>query len=606
MARIITDNTKFNPFSFEDMLKPLALYAQEYRAQEDAISTLNTKASEWNNIANEQSDPYAYSLYKGYADDLASQAEILSKEGLSPTSRRAMLKLKERYNSEILPIEKASKRRDALAEEQRKLSITDPSMMWERNASEMSLDDFITNPNANYGRSYSGTLLKTQVEAEVSTLAKKLDSFRKLGSLDRFTNTWIQSYGLSPAEVNFAINHPDSPKASKVLNTIVNNVVGRSGIEDWKNPEILNKAYSWARSGLWKAIGEDKAGTYTNEAAKIAAQRSYTTSTPKTPKGRGNRDVTPITLYSPEEKNNLSKEMYKIKKWHEAGYLTQTPEGMYVPTNRGIKHANSTSTTSRGPGLDATSNITVTSWRDPEFREFIKKLGAIEDKSVKVELGNVGSHIKSTSIHYGLKGWNRKKAKEYTNILNQGYDANRETEFVHDYITEAEQKAAKVKISRALENADAEIVSYKGPKQGYTYDYVKIPKAEFVNNYTVLASKSSKHDQVFVVQHNESGKTATIRVPEVSRAHQRSTVNYFIAADDAYKNMMKYDSEVQAINESIRRGILTYSDLTDKQLEILNEYEAYKESYEDLVWEGEKQQGFISRGFDVADVKENE
>ena len=69
---------------------------------------------------------------------------------------------------------------------------------------------------------------------------------------------------------------------------------------------------------------------------------------------------------------------------------------------------------------------------------------------------------------------------------------------------------------------------------------------------------------------------------------------------------MKYDSEVQAINESIRRGILTYSDLTDKQLEILNEYEAYKESYEDLVWEGEKQQGFISRGFDVADVKENE
>ena len=157
MARIIIDNTKFNPFSFEDMLKPLALYAQEYRAQEDAISTLATNASIWNGMANEQSDPYAYSLYKGYADDLASQAEILSKEGLSPTSRRAMLKLKERYNSEILPIEKASKRRDALAEEQRKLSITDPSMMWERNASEMSLDDFITNPNANYGRSYSGT-----------------------------------------------------------------------------------------------------------------------------------------------------------------------------------------------------------------------------------------------------------------------------------------------------------------------------------------------------------------------------------------------------------------------------------------------------------------
>lgn len=130
MARVIINSTKFTPFSFEEMLKPMAIYGQEYRAQQDALSELAIKSSVWEGMANEQADPYAYKMYKKYADDLEMQAGQLAREGLSPTSRQGMLQMKQRYSKEIVPIETAYKRREELAAEQRKALLTNPTLMF--------------------------------------------------------------------------------------------------------------------------------------------------------------------------------------------------------------------------------------------------------------------------------------------------------------------------------------------------------------------------------------------------------------------------------------------------------------------------------------------
>lgn len=159
MARVIINSTEFNPFSFEEMLKPMAMYGQEYRAQQDALSELAIKSSIWEGMANEQTDPYAYKTYKEYADDLEMQAAQLAREGLSLTSRQNMLQMKQRFNKEIVPIETAYKRREELAAEQRKALAQNPTLRYQRMAGTMSLDDFIKNPSLDYGESYSGALL---------------------------------------------------------------------------------------------------------------------------------------------------------------------------------------------------------------------------------------------------------------------------------------------------------------------------------------------------------------------------------------------------------------------------------------------------------------
>ena len=93
---------------------------------------------------------------------------------MNTRNSRALLGLKRRYTQDIKPIDDASKRRKELAEEQRKTELTNPTILWERRANDMSLDDFINNPNIDYGKSISGATLTAQVAAAASALAKEI------------------------------------------------------------------------------------------------------------------------------------------------------------------------------------------------------------------------------------------------------------------------------------------------------------------------------------------------------------------------------------------------------------------------------------------------
>ena len=96
-------------------------------------------------MANEQTDPYAYKMYKTYARDLESQVRQLAREGLTPANRQNMLKMKQRYSSDIIPIEQAYKRRQELIDEQRKLQAQDNTLMFD-NCEEIKLDYSIKMP----------------------------------------------------------------------------------------------------------------------------------------------------------------------------------------------------------------------------------------------------------------------------------------------------------------------------------------------------------------------------------------------------------------------------------------------------------------------------
>ena len=63
-------NSQFQPFSFDELVKPYVMYGQAYKDTENAYTDLDTKASIWENLANQQTDPVAYAQYKKYSDDL--------------------------------------------------------------------------------------------------------------------------------------------------------------------------------------------------------------------------------------------------------------------------------------------------------------------------------------------------------------------------------------------------------------------------------------------------------------------------------------------------------------------------------------------------------
>lgn len=264
-------NAKFRPFSYQEMLQPLQAYTNEYNTIQEGMGELSTKAGVFERLANEQTDPQAYAMYKQYSNDLAKQAESLAKQGLTPASRQGLIDMKRRYSSEIVPIEQAYKRRQELVDEQRKLQAQDSTLLFDRPASTLSLDELISNP-ALSPQSYSGALLSKQVGTAAQNLAKNVreDKRKWEDILGKQYYETIMQRGFKPDEILQAVQN--NPKASPILQGIVEDAVGSSGIRNWGDENILNRAYDYARQGLWNAVGETQYQTLSNKAYDYAMQ----------------------------------------------------------------------------------------------------------------------------------------------------------------------------------------------------------------------------------------------------------------------------------------------------------------------------------------------
>lgn len=270
-ANYIVINSKFKPFSYAEMLQPVQMATAAHQEVENEYAELATKANVWDEMANEQTDPYAYKMYKTYSNDLEEQAGQLAREGLTPASRQNMLRMRQRYSSDIVPIEQAYKRRQELIDEQRKLLAQDNTLMFDRNASMLSLDDLIKNPQLTY-QSYSGATLAKQVGTAAQNLAKEMrDNPRKWRTIlgNQYFETIMQK-GYRPEEIIQVLQN--NPEASPILKGIVEDAVGSSNISSWGDQDTLNRAYEYARQGLWNAVGETQYQVQSNKAYDYAMQ----------------------------------------------------------------------------------------------------------------------------------------------------------------------------------------------------------------------------------------------------------------------------------------------------------------------------------------------
>lgn len=260
---ILTINSQFNPFSYDELTRPLVQYKEAYDKVEQDYSNLAIQTEQWKDIANQTKSPEAYAMYSKYANDLNNILDDFSK-GMTIKNRSQLLSMKRRYASDIKPIENAANRRKELADEQRRIDAQDPTRLWQRRASDMSLDEFIHNPSADYGKGISGATLTAQVAAGASALAKEFrdnpEKMRKLVGGDYYE--YVKQRGFSSQAVLAAImNNPD---ASPVLTNLVESTMDATGVKDWGSKSTIQQAYNYARQGLWNAVGQDEAQLVNN------------------------------------------------------------------------------------------------------------------------------------------------------------------------------------------------------------------------------------------------------------------------------------------------------------------------------------------------------
>lgn len=108
-------DTRFNPFTYDEMVKPLIYYKQAYDETEAAYSDLAAQTEAWKDIANRENSPEAFEMYQRYSGDLNRIVDDFS-QGMTAKNRRALIGMKRRYAQDIAPIARASEAMNAANE----------------------------------------------------------------------------------------------------------------------------------------------------------------------------------------------------------------------------------------------------------------------------------------------------------------------------------------------------------------------------------------------------------------------------------------------------------------------------------------------------------
>lgn len=265
----------FRPFSMQELLYPFLEYREAYNKLDDAYYDMQSKMDKFKYLRDLPETSIARQIYDNYYNDFNRSASEFYERGLYPGNRRAFSNLRRRYAGEIGRLEEADLKKRTQMQEQHTMSLQDPTKLYSRDAASTSLDAYIENPDLTYN-AYSGALLAQQVGTAAAAIAKGLSNYGSGKKLDKFTNTFIQQHGFTKEEVAQAVANPRDPNNAKVLNALVEDVVGSSGIAAWNDPVTLDKAYKFASMGLWNAVGETKLERYEDYGARLAAQTAAT------------------------------------------------------------------------------------------------------------------------------------------------------------------------------------------------------------------------------------------------------------------------------------------------------------------------------------------
>lgn len=270
MKIVLTNSAKFNPYTFDEMLKPLAMASDAYNAVQSGIEELGAKADLMKMYANEVPDSKTANMYNSYAKDLEKQASMLAKHGLTPASRQGLLNMKRRYNSEVVPIETAVARREALTKEQREALLRDPSLMFDVDYSKTQLDYLLDNPNATYNP-ISGNELTKRAAQMAGNLAKVVQGNPKYQSI--LNGQYFQQMtqmGYTPTQIMQTILNDDN--APVELRQIAETVFNDAGLSKYSQ-DIQDRARGFINSGLYEGIGTAKYDAMSNRGYISPAER---------------------------------------------------------------------------------------------------------------------------------------------------------------------------------------------------------------------------------------------------------------------------------------------------------------------------------------------
>lgn len=195
MARYLTINSKFNPITFEERMKPLLLYKEEYENQEEALNKVLEESQSLADLKNYPQDSDVYRQYQEYQNSINGVIDNLTNNGTLDS--KAALQLRRYYLQNLKPYESKLARRNELIRKQAE-NYT-PDTMYDIDFSTVGINDI------NEASSFRTYKLNDIAKTAASRTLSKYNSGETIGSDNEETESIlkdIDTTNLSNNQVN--------------------------------------------------------------------------------------------------------------------------------------------------------------------------------------------------------------------------------------------------------------------------------------------------------------------------------------------------------------------------------------------------------------------
>lgn len=193
-------DSSFQPFTFEDFLKPWNIYSNAYKETEEAYLDLTDKSDKFKYLSETlPQGSKARAIYEGYANDLAKQASSLEKNGLNIDNRAALTGLRRRYQGEIGRLVKADEALQKEKDLRAQMRAKDGSMLYATD--NLNIDSFLDENTPNL-YNISGNELYAKGNAAGKSASQRVYSYGDAGkTLGGYYRDWVQRNGYSAADL---------------------------------------------------------------------------------------------------------------------------------------------------------------------------------------------------------------------------------------------------------------------------------------------------------------------------------------------------------------------------------------------------------------------
>ena len=250
--------SQYTPLTGQEILQPALLQRERHDRLDEEYSAINDMSQQIAFIAENETDPRVKQRYRNYMNQLQGGMETLMDRGVTPNSRREMLNLRSKFQSDLAPLKQGYEMKLQDMNIYNQMMMKDPT--WRgpspANRSVMEYIDNGLQPFAQTGVSMD------HLYNQAAEMAKP---YSKILNSDNPRQALINQFGAEyyVFEQGLQNNIPEQEKAMAFITEKI--MAANSQAFDWArdrngniDPTLAQEAYSNIGRAVTQTFGEDK------------------------------------------------------------------------------------------------------------------------------------------------------------------------------------------------------------------------------------------------------------------------------------------------------------------------------------------------------------